>query len=70
LEWVLQVLAYHDLFAELSKCSFGKREVDYLGHIVSRSGVSMDANRVKDVLAWLVPSNVKQLGIPRINRVL
>jgi hypothetical protein len=30
----------------------------------------MDANRVKDVLACHVPFNVKQLGIPRINRVL
>jgi hypothetical protein len=61
LEWVLQVLALHDLFAKLSKCSFGQREIDYLGHIVSGNGVSMDANKVKDVLAWPVPSNVKQL---------
>ncbi|GAU45358.1 hypothetical protein TSUD_239070 [Trifolium subterraneum] len=61
LEWVLQVLAHHELFAKLSKCSFGQKEVDYLGHIVSGSGVSMDANKVKDVLAWPIPKNVKQL---------
>jgi hypothetical protein len=61
LEWVLQVLAQHELFAKLSKCSFGQKEVDYLGHIVSGSGVSMDANKVKDVLAWPQPTNVKQL---------
>jgi hypothetical protein len=57
----LQVLAQHELFAKLSKCSFGQKEVDYLGHIVSGSGVSMDANKVKDVLAWPQPTNVKQL---------
>ncbi|MCH81226.1 retrotransposon protein [Trifolium medium] len=61
LEWVLQVLNHHELFAKLSKCSFGQKEVEYLGHLVSGSGVSMDANKVKDVLAWPKPTNVKQL---------
>jgi hypothetical protein len=61
LEWVLQILEQNELFAKLSKCSFGQKEVDYLGHIVSGSGVSMDANKVKDVLAWPRPINVKQL---------
>ncbi|PNY16670.1 Ty3/gypsy retrotransposon protein [Trifolium pratense] len=61
LEWVLQVLEQHELFAKLSKCSFGQREVDYLGHIVSGSGVYMHAEKIKDVLAWPKPSNVKQL---------
>jgi hypothetical protein len=57
------VLEQHELFAKLSKCSFGKKEVHYLArsYIVSDSGVYMDANKIKDVLAWLKPSNVKQL---------
>ncbi|MCH96996.1 transposon Tf2-1 polyprotein [Trifolium medium] len=61
LEWVLQVLAHHELYAKLSKCSFGQLEVDYLGHIVSGNGVNMDANKVKDVLQWPTPTNIKQL---------
>ncbi|MCI06310.1 hypothetical protein A2U01_0027368, partial [Trifolium medium] len=32
LETVLQVLQHHQLYARLSKCSFGAMEVDYLGH--------------------------------------
>jgi hypothetical protein len=55
LEWVLQILEQNELFAKLSKCSFGQKKVDYLGHIVSGSGVSVDANKVKDVLAGLEP---------------
>ncbi|MCH79797.1 Ty3/gypsy retrotransposon protein, partial [Trifolium medium] len=61
LEWVLQVLQTHELYAKLSKCSFGQKEVDYLGHIVSGSGVKMDANKINDVLQWPVPKNIKQL---------
>jgi hypothetical protein len=53
------VLEQNELFAKSSKCSFGQREVDYLGHIVFGSGISMDANKVKDVLAWPRPTNVK-----------
>ncbi|MCH86637.1 hypothetical protein A2U01_0007496, partial [Trifolium medium] len=61
LEWVLQVLAQNELFAKLSKCSFGQRAVDYLGHIVSGTGVTMDANKVQAVQDWLRPTNIKQL---------
>jgi len=61
LEWVLQVLEQHELFAKLSKCSFGQREVDYLGHIVSGSGVYMHAGKIKDVMEWPKLVNVKQL---------
>ncbi|MCI35733.1 hypothetical protein A2U01_0056954, partial [Trifolium medium] len=31
-EAVLQTLQQHELYARLSKCSFGTSEVDYLGH--------------------------------------
>ncbi|MCH79693.1 Ty3/gypsy retrotransposon protein [Trifolium medium] len=61
LEWVLQVLQSNELYAKLSKCSFGQTEVDYLGHIVSGSGVHMDVNKIKDVLQWPTPTNIKQL---------
>ncbi|PNY00079.1 hypothetical protein L195_g023353, partial [Trifolium pratense] len=36
-------------------------KVDYLGHTVSGTGVSMDKEKVQTVLDWPQPSNVKQL---------
>lgn len=51
----------HQLFARLSKCSFGDTEVDYLGHKVSGLGVSMENTKVQTVLDWPTPNNVKQL---------
>jgi hypothetical protein len=35
--------------------------IDYLGHIVSGSGVEMDDSKVKEVMEWPLPCNIKQL---------
>lgn len=61
LEEVLQLLQSHSLFAKLSKCCFGMKQIDYLGHTVSGQGVAMDCSKVQAVLAWPTPSNLKQL---------
>jgi hypothetical protein len=55
------VLEKNELFAKLSKCSFGQKEVDYLGHVVSGNVVTMDVNKIEAVRDWPRPNNVKQL---------
>ena len=42
LETVLSTLQHHQLYAKLSKCSFGLEQIENLGHIVSVKGVEMD----------------------------
>lgn len=49
LEIVLKTLQQNQLYARLSKCSFGLNEVDYLGHKVSGAGVAMDTEKVRAV---------------------
>lgn len=44
-----------------SKCELCKKEVKYLGHIVSDRGVSTDPDKVGDVSNWPTPCNLKQL---------
>eukprot|EP00253_Pinus_taeda_P032459 PITA_32459 len=39
---VLRLLRGHQLYAKLSKCSFFQTEVHYLGHVVSKDGITMD----------------------------
>nr|KYP57088.1 Retrovirus-related Pol polyprotein from transposon 17.6 [Cajanus cajan] len=61
LDSVLQLLLQHQLYARISKCTFGLQNVEYLGHSVSGSGVSMEKEKIKAVLEWSVPTNLKQL---------
>jgi hypothetical protein len=61
LDAVLRVLQDNTLYVKLSKCSFGVLEIEYLGHVVTGQGVSMDKDKVQAVLNWPTPMNVKQL---------
>ena len=44
-----------------SKCAFGQTSVEYLRHIVSTLEVSMDESKVKAMLEWPIPKNLKEL---------
>ena len=56
---VLQRLRENNLHANLSKTTFHTDTVEYLGFIVSPSGISMDEAKTKVVRAWPEPHNVK-----------
>ena len=58
---VLQILADNDLFLKLEKCHFHKREVEYLGIIVGNGHVKMDLIKVKGIIEWPIPRNVREL---------
>ena len=44
-----------------SKCSFFKHEIQYLGHVISRSGIAPDPAKIQKVATWSVPSSVKEV---------
>ena len=44
---VLQRLREHKLYANFSKCDFWLKEVQFLGHIISEAGISVDLVRFK-----------------------
>ena len=46
---VLQTLRQHKLFGKISKCEFMKRRVEYLGHVISEKGVSVDQYKVEAI---------------------
>jgi hypothetical protein len=58
---VLQLLKEQQLYAKSSKCFFGVKEVEYLGHIVSHEGVKVDPNKIKAMMDWLIPKTLKNL---------
>lgn len=58
---VLQVLKQNGLVIDRKKCSFGQEQLKYLGHIVSGHGVAADPRKIKDMLDWPIPKDVKGL---------
>ena len=61
LEAVLSVLEKNQFYAKLSKCTFGQKEVEYLGHVISREGVKVDPNKIKAIREWPRPKNISKL---------
>ena len=45
----LEILWHHRLYAKVSKCAFCQSLVEYLGHIVSAEGLSVDPAKVQAV---------------------
>jgi hypothetical protein len=58
---VLQLLKEQQLYAKPSKCFFGVKEVEYLGHIVSHEGVKIYPNNIKVVMDWSIPKTLNNL---------
>ena len=52
---VFQRLHAANLKLKPSECSLFQSEVRYLGHVVSKSGVSTDPDKVSAVADWPVP---------------
>ena len=59
LETTLAVLRKHGLYAKLSKCDFFKRQITYVGHVLSEEGVKPDESKVKSLLEWPYPRDQK-----------
>ncbi|XP_058219425.1 uncharacterized protein LOC131329998 [Rhododendron vialii] len=49
---VLELLREHRLYAKLSKCKFWLSKVKFLGHVVSKDGVSVDPGKIESVMNW------------------
>jgi hypothetical protein len=58
---VLQKLREHGLCVKLSKCEFWLKQVDFLGHIISKGGISVDPSNVQDVLSLNAPTSVSDI---------
>jgi hypothetical protein len=47
------------LMLKVSKCEFHTDRMEYLGYIISPTGMSMDLEKVRAVAEWREPTNVK-----------
>ncbi|KAL0561652.1 hypothetical protein IC582_002092 [Cucumis melo] len=58
---VLQTLRDNKLYVKFSKCEFWLKQVSFLGHVVSKAGVSVDPAKIEAVTGWTRPSTVSEV---------
>ena len=52
------MLREHQLYAKLSKCDFYRDRIQYLDHIISEEGISMDPEKIEAIMNWPTLRNV------------
>lgn len=58
---VLDRLQEYGLKVSIDKCQFCQPKVNYVGYVVSAAGVSPDPEKVKVVINWRMPTDLKSL---------
>ncbi|KAF5477067.1 hypothetical protein F2P56_003746 [Juglans regia] len=61
LKVTLDILRENQLFAKLSKCTFGCTRISYLGHLISGQEVWADIEKLKAMMQWPIPKSLKAL---------
>ena len=46
---------------DLSRCEFWLKEVGFVGHVISREGITVDPTKVVSVTDWQSPTTVKEI---------
>ena len=58
LDKVFALLQKHKLYLKEKKCSLFLETINFLGHVISKHGVSMESGKVSVVESWPVPETV------------
>ena len=49
------------LYAKYSKCEFWLDETPFLGHIISKGGITVDPAKVREIVGWKIPASVTEI---------
>ncbi|GJY02426.1 putative reverse transcriptase domain-containing protein [Tanacetum coccineum] len=63
LKIILELLKKERLYAKFSKCDFWLDSVQFLGHVIDRSGVHVDPAKIEAIKSWaapMTPTEVRQ----------
>ncbi|GKA07624.1 putative reverse transcriptase domain-containing protein, partial [Tanacetum coccineum] len=56
LKIILELLKKERLYTKFSKCDFWLDSVQFLGHVIDRSGVHVDPAKIKAIKSWAAPT--------------
>lgn len=63
IQQVLERMRSAELYANPAKCTFYQDQVEFLGYIISREGVSMDPRRVDTIASWKKPETYHDIQV-------
>lgn len=61
LNLVMQLLREHNLQLKISKCNFYAKKFEYLGFVISESGISANPRKIETIQNFPVPKNIKEV---------
>lgn len=60
---VLERLRSAQLYAKAEKCEFHRSEIEFLGYVVSSSGIKMDPKKISAITSWPAPQSVHDIQV-------
>ena len=63
LQIILQVLKEHKLYSKFSKCEFFKDKMQYLVHVISKEGISVDHDKIREIMELHVLKDVSNVRL-------
>ena len=58
---VLQTLRDKQLYAKLKKYEFWLAQISFLGHVISKAGISVDPKKIEAIVNWERPKAVSEI---------
>ena len=60
-ETILKILEENKFYANKSKCNFKKKDIEFLGQIVSADGIKVDPKQIMAITEWSSPKSITML---------
>ena len=60
---ILECLREYNLHSKPKKCLFHMQKIEFLGFMVTPTGISMDMAKTDVVSVWLTPTNLKAVQV-------
>jgi hypothetical protein len=58
---VFELLNKFDLVVSEKKCTWGQRQLLFLGHVVDGKGINVDDKKIEKITAWPTPNNITEV---------
>lgn len=57
----LQTLKEHQLYAKFFECEFWLESIQFLGHVISKDGITVDLTKILAISRWSTPTSITEI---------